>query len=329
MSDLNADRAMLRILRDAARDRGIGVRTLADGWVLRLERGGVVRAVHGYSFDLNSAATHAIACDKAATAEVLEAAGIPRVEHRLFLHPDLAPYVRHPGNWRAMLDFFDACGGDVVVKDNAGTGGRDVHRARSPIALEAAALALFAKGRSVALSPFVTIESETRFVLLAGACEAAYAKLRHAVTGDGTRTVLELLADQVAKAGLTRELSRLLATIDADVAAALRERPAPGETRAVNWRHNLGQGASIVLHDPADPALGEPLALAKRAAAALNLAFGSVDVVRVGGQWLVLEVNSGVMMEALSGAPGGEGVARRVYERALDLMFATTPPATR
>ncbi|MDX2132245.1 MAG: hypothetical protein SFY69_09345 [Planctomycetota bacterium] len=328
MSELNVDRAMSRILQEAARARGVEVTALSEGWVLRLARGGVVRCVHGYAFDLNSAATHAIACDKAATSEVLGAAGLARVEHRLFLNPDLSAYVRHPGNWRGMLEFFEAHGRDVVVKDNTGTGGRDVQRARSHVALEAAALALFERGRSVALCPFVPIDAETRFVVLAGRCEVMYSKVRPAVVGDGVRTVLELLGDLVARGGLTRELSRLLATMDAETAGALRDRPAPGETRVVNWRHNLGQGASIELHAPDDEAFAEPRRLALSAAGTMNLTFGSVDVVRVGAAWRVLEVNSGVMMEALAGTPSGAGVARRVYERALDLMFDGAPAPT-
>src|SRR5436190_23450757 len=97
MSSLNADRAVLRIIREAAAERGVRVESHGEGWILRLSRPGpggeTVRFLYGYGFDLNSAATHAIACDKAATAECLAAQGIPCVEHKLFLHPRMAPYV--------------------------------------------------------------------------------------------------------------------------------------------------------------------------------------------------------------------------------------------
>lgn len=325
MADLNAERALVAIVRRWADQHAVRVEMLGEGWILRLTRGETVRFIHGYAFDLNTAATHNIAGDKAATSDVLAAAGVPRVEHRLFLHPDLARYIAHPGNWRPMLAFFDACRRDVVVKDNTGTGGRGVHRARTEIELEAAALALFERGHSVALSPFIDIEKETRLVMLDGRCEAAYAKIRPAVTGDGTRTVLELLAEQVTARGLSAELSRFLATLDAESAAILREKPGLGEQRLLNWRHNLGQGAGVRLEDPASPALRPLVDLAARAAAALNLAFGSVDVVRVNGRDLVLEVNAGVMMEAFVGAPHGAALAQRIYEQALERMFALAP----
>jgi hypothetical protein len=326
MSDLNADRVLARVLRDLSRRYGVTLESLAQGWIVRLTRGPVVRYVHGYSFDLNTAATQAIACDKAATSDVLAAAGVPRVEHRLCLHPDKARFVPHPGNWRGMLDFFESHGRDVVVKDNTGTGGRGVLRARSAVQLEAAALELFRHGHDVALSPFVEIIEERRFVMLDGACEAAYTKVRPAVTGDGRRTVLELLAEQVRAGGLSAEMSRLLATLDAETAALLREVPGPGVTRLLNWRHNLGQGASVRLLRPEEACEGEAWACARRAGEALNLVFGSVDVVTVGdsgdsGRAMVLEVNSGVMMEALAASPGGPELAQRVYGRAFQRMF--------
>lgn len=325
MSELNHERVLAVLLRELAGERGISVESLGEGWILRLTRGQTVRYVHGYAFDLNTAATHAIACDKAATSEVLRAAGIARVEHRLFLHPDLAQFVKHPGNWRGMLEFFEACGRDVVVKDNTGTGGRDLHRARTLIELEAGCLALFERGQDVALSPFVEIEEETRLVMLEDRCEAAYSKVRPSVTGDGRRTVLELLAEQVSRGGLTAEWSRFLGSLDAESAAVLRERPGAGQVRLLNWRHNLGQGASVRMEDAGSETLRSRVELARRAGRALNLIFGSVDIIRVGGREMVLEVNSGVMMEAIGGTPDGRSLARRVYGRAIDLMFGRTP----
>lgn len=318
---LNDSRVLTKLVGELAREHGATVQALGAGWILRVTRGGVTRSVHGYTFDLNGAATHAIACDKAATSDVLAAAGVPRVEHRLFLHPEMARYVRHPGNWSGMSRAFDAWGRDVVVKDNAGTGGRGVYRARSAVELEHAVLKLFERGHAAAMSPFVHIDDEVRFVLLDGQCEVVYSKQRPTVVGDGTRTVLELVAAGVAREGVTAEIGRWLANLDPEAAAVLSEVPEAGEVRLLNWRHNLGQGASVKLLRTDDPALRDRMELAQAAGRALNLAFGSVDVVTVAGQPQVLEVNSGVMMEALAGVPGGLEIARRVYARAFALML--------
>jgi D-alanine-D-alanine ligase-like ATP-grasp enzyme len=322
MSALNTERFLAAIVREVAADMGVSVASLGEGWILRLTRGDQIRHIHGYSFDLNSAATHAIACDKAATSQVLTASGVPCVEHRLFLHPELAKYVRHPGNWGGMLEYFERCGRVVVVKDNAGTGGRGVFRASTPVDLESAALSLFGLGRSVALCPFLNIGDETRLIVLDGQVRAAYSKERPTVVGDGRSTVLELLAARVKDSGVSADLARFLGTLDPESAAILSRVPGKGETCLLNWRHNLGQGATVGLVDHTHPRCAPSVSLACDAARALGLTFGSVDVVSVDGRLLVLEVNSGVMMEALAGVPGGRDVARSVYALALTLMFA-------
>ena len=56
-----------------------------------------------------------------------------------------------------------------------------------------------------------------------------------------------------------------------------------------------------------------------RAAQAIDIRFSSIDVVRVSGEWKVLEINSGVMMETL-GAHHPALVAA-AYAAALDKVF--------
>ena len=56
------------------------------------------------------------------------------------------------------------------------------------------------------------------------------------------------------------------------------------------------------------------------AAQAIALRFGSVDVVKVGGSWRILEINSGVMMEALNGLH--PDLVDSVYHAALEKIFS-------
>jgi glutathione synthase/RimK-type ligase-like ATP-grasp enzyme len=348
MSSLNSERAVVRIIREAAAERGVKVESYGEGWILRLSRPGAggetVRFLYGYGFDLNSAATHAIACDKAATAECLAAQAIPCVEHRLFLHPRMAPYVAHKGNWESMLRFAREHRFDVVAKDNGGTGGRGVYRCRSEVQIEHAVYRLFDQTHALALSPFYDAPVEHRFVILAGRCEVAYTKLRPTVTGDGRRTVLEILAERMTTEGAAGPVARLIANMDEaslgdsspgeGPTTGLAEVLPKGSTKLLNWRHNLGQGASVKLLDIeslSDPKSTSPesrsLQLALKAAKALNLVFGSVDIIEVAGPQSagarVLEVNSGLMMEFLARSlDGGYELAQRVYRRAFELMFA-------
>jgi glutathione synthase/RimK-type ligase-like ATP-grasp enzyme len=86
----------------------------------------------------------------------------------------------------------------------------------------------------------------------------------------------------------------------------------------LNWRHNLDAGARPVLLEQG-AAREACVALARRAAKAIGIRFASVDIVRVGGAWKVLEINSGVMMEAL-GKLHPE-LVDAAYGAALDKVF--------
>jgi glutathione synthase/RimK-type ligase-like ATP-grasp enzyme len=88
--------------------------------------------------------------------------------------------------------------------------------------------------------------------------------------------------------------------------------------RGSDWRHNLEFGAQPVLLDQGD-ARDACVSLALRAAQAIGIRFASVDVVRVGTEWKVLEINSGVMMEML-GKLHPE-LVHATYSAALDEVF--------
>lgn len=325
MADLSAfypnttDRLINRLVRDIAQTNGLGVHEFGQGWLIRLTRGERVRHIHGFTFDINNAAAHMLATDKAGTADVLALCGIPHVPHRVFLHPRLGPFVPHGGDWERLAAWFKEWGGDVVLKDNNGTGGYDVYRARSMREVEAAAYRILQRCTGLSICPFVEIEREVRVVLLDGHAELCYEKLRPRVVGDGVRTVSELAVDALRSGGVSpSDLSEL--------GPIARVTPAPGVAVPLRWKHNLGQGARPRRLDPAEIEAG-PLAgcirLAAHAAGAIGLRFGSVDLVVVDGQPRVLEVNSGVMLEAFAHAsPENMSIARGIYARAIGRMFA-------
>jgi glutathione synthase/RimK-type ligase-like ATP-grasp enzyme len=93
--------------------------------------------------------------------------------------------------------------------------------------------------------------------------------------------------------------------------------------RVADWRHNLDFGARpILLQDGA--ARDACVAIAIRATLAIGIRFSSVDVVRVGESWRVLEINSGVMMEAL-GKQHPE-LVHAIYAAALEKVWDVHPP---
>jgi glutathione synthase/RimK-type ligase-like ATP-grasp enzyme len=89
--------------------------------------------------------------------------------------------------------------------------------------------------------------------------------------------------------------------------------------RVADWRHNLDFGARPILLDEG-AARDACVAIAIRAAAAIGIRFASVDVVRIGESWRVLEINSGVMMEML-GKQHPE-LVHAIYGAALEKVFA-------
>jgi glutathione synthase/RimK-type ligase-like ATP-grasp enzyme len=88
--------------------------------------------------------------------------------------------------------------------------------------------------------------------------------------------------------------------------------------RVLNWRHNLDAGARPVLLEPGE-AREASVAIAIKAAKAIGIRFASVDVIRVGGALKILEINSGVMMEALG--KFYPDLVDAAYSAALDRVF--------
>src|SRR5687767_7164035 len=93
------ERALVRIIRTVAAERGIAFQSLSQDWMLRLSRGGTTRWVFGYDLDLNSCCAQQIAKDKAAASLALGTAGVPRVEHVLVNHPQRKGYAAESGTW--------------------------------------------------------------------------------------------------------------------------------------------------------------------------------------------------------------------------------------
>ena len=91
--------------------------------------------------------------------------------------------------------------------------------------------------------------------------------------------------------------------------------------RGSDWRHNLDAGAKPVLIENGEVHTA-CVGLAIDAANAIGIAFASIDVVRVDGAWRVLEINSGVMMEAL-GKLYPE-LVQATYDAALDRVFGSS-----
>ncbi len=295
-------------------ERAIALHVRADGWLLVLDRPPRRHLIFGYDLGLNSAVAHRLACDKAASAELLTLCGLPAVPHTFFIAPVFGGSADPP--WTSLFELLEAHPNGLVVKPNEGTSGRSVTRVSHRAQLREAVSNLFAVNTSISISPFLDVQEEVRVVLLDGAPLLVYRKERASVIGDGTYTLQELALATVAPARRQQMLARLQAEFSATELAAIV--PA-GERRLLDWRHNLEAGAKPFLLEDG-PARDAVVTLAERAARAIAIRFASVDLVQVNGRWQVLEINSGMMMESFGRFHPDQ--AYSVYSAALDKIFA-------
>jgi len=310
---LTSQRIFIDAINKYCSAHGIAVDVRSDGWLIVMQRGERRHFAFGYDIGLNSAIAHRIANDKSATAEVLSLSGIACVPHTFFLGPELNRRAAPP--WDEMLALLERHRRGLVVKPNEGASGKWVFWVTSRPALELAAKRIFASSTSLAISPYLDIDDEIRVVLIDDMPAVVYAKQRTFVTGDGRRSLQEL-----ADAALPRERRTAVLTkmMDEFGTAELDTILPRGQRRALDWRHNLEYGANPVLLETG--VVRETcVALAIRAARAIGIRFASIDVVRADGDWRILEINSGVMMEAL-GRLHPE-LVHATYHAALDKIF--------
>eukprot|EP00928_Gymnodinium_smaydae_P018606 TRINITY_DN17089_c0_g1_i2.p1 TRINITY_DN17089_c0_g1~~TRINITY_DN17089_c0_g1_i2.p1 ORF type:complete len:168 (-),score=56.27 TRINITY_DN17089_c0_g1_i2:85-588(-) len=165
-----------------------------------------------------------------------------------------------------------------------------------------------------------------------GSVEFVYRKVRSHVLGDGKATVAELVQRRMARAADAAEaqaVCRAAAELEPDAWARV---PAADEMVPLQWKHNLGQGATVDANVP--PEMAARLAkVALAAAAAVGARFCSADVVEVEGEGLmIMELNGGVMLDSLIGQLGDKGLAlaSTIYEkavlRALELPLPAAAP---
>jgi glutathione synthase/RimK-type ligase-like ATP-grasp enzyme len=136
----------------------------------------------------------------------------------------------------------------------------------------------------------------------------------------GNETELDRAVSEIFSAHLSLAISAYVEIADEIRVILLDDVPRVvyRKQRGSDWRHNLEFDARPILLEQGE-ARDASIALAVKAARAVGIRFASVDVVRVGAEWKVLEINSGVMMETL-GKLHPE-LVHATYGAALDKVF--------
>lgn len=292
-----------KIIKQICQEKSIQYEELSDDWIIKLTKENRNKFIVGYKFDLNNQATSEICNDKFALYAVLKSEEIPVIEYNILFK-----------NEEDKLEkYFYEYNQNVVLKPNNGTCGNNVLHICEYDKLKNEYNKLISKCYSVDICPFYEIESEYRVIYLPTK-QHIYKKVKPIITGDGVHSVKELLIEFNGEYfGDEKNLKN--ENISADYI------PKFGEKIEYEWRFNLSRGAKIA--DVDDEEKNILMNMINNIIKVINLKFVSIDIVKLtNNQYMVMEINSGVMMENLVKLQDdGIQIAKSVYGEAIDLMF--------
>ena len=290
-----------KIIKEICDEKNIEFNIVSEDWIMILRKDDEVRYISGYKFPLNDHASGIICDDKYALYDSLKLLNIPVIEHKILFRN----YDREE-----VLDFFNKHNQDLVVKINTGTCGVNVYHVKTSDDLFKYIDKLLISNFSISICPFYKIKNEYRTIILDNNVELFYGKKRPIVYGDGVKTIKELLCDFNNNFFSKINDEKLNRVLDKD------------EKYMYTWQHNLSKGS--VPFEDVDLALKERIqSLAIKAFKKLNLRFASVDIIELeSGEILILEINSGVMMENYASfVKNGEEICKNIYSKVIDKMF--------
>ena len=324
----------LQVISEICSRRGWNIAKLSQDWILRISDAEKKRTtnIFGYVFDVNPAAAAELCKEKAAAAQVLALEGIAHIEHEVFLaavNKQMKGFVPSSGVWPQLIDFAKKHDYNIVVKPLKGTGGNGVYKIANQRDLEEAAHDIYSVEYGLAACPYVDIVDEFRVIWL-GYPRLIYRKVRASVVGDGTSTVQQLAAQVLAEMDPNKVVYLAQALADGPLSRPEKAKrvPAKGELVALQWKHNLGHGASPEVLSEDHSQRNDLIDLASRAVEAVGMKFCSVDIISTAdGGYRVMEVNCGVMMDsAIEQCPNGHELATSIYEEAIETaLYANSP----
>lgn len=294
------NRQIVQLIRQICQEQNIKLQEFSESWILKLTKDTKTTYVFGYRFESNSATTMAICNDKVATYMVLNDAGLPCIDHYFFMRNH---QYKQKHILQQILPYLNQYK-TIVVKNNNGTGGRLIYKVTNKRQLNQALSKILAHSKFIAVSPFYQLDKEYRAIVCNGKVELIYEKVIPCVIGNGVSTVKQLIHELPYKVKRQKNIN-------------LKYIPADGQAVKLNWKHNLSWGATA--NTDLDPSLKKQLTtLATSATKVLKANFVSVDMVLNNGEYKILEVNSGIMMEKFSSfTEENYQKAKQIYTKAI------------
>lgn len=300
------------IIKEICTEDNIKYKFLSKDWVIMLEKDGKTRFISGYKFDLNSHGIGLIADDKYALYEVLKSKNIPVIEHKIVYNKmNNLDYAIGCNTYEYVKEYFEKNNNNIVIKPNDGTCGKNVFNVTDVNEIDIVLDKIFLKNYSISMCPFYKIKHEYRAIMLDGENKLLYTKYLPIVTGDGNKTIRQLLLDF----NYDYFIDKLE---DSKYDKVLPK----NKTFEYNWKFNLSQGS--IAKKLTDKLLQDRLIkIAKQVCKEINLKFGSIDMIETtNNELLVLEVNSGVMLENYIRLNPNEYIyAKDIYRNAIKNLF--------
>ena len=304
------DNEFRKLIQLICSENNISCDVLSLGFLLVLEKNGVVKTISGYKFDNNSHSLGKIFDDKYATYELLKHYNVPVCEHSIFYcKNNTNTYVGKYNSLKYLKEKFDEYNGDVVVKKNTGTCGNEVSHFNEFNELEKFYNDTFLNNTSFSICPIYNIGNEYRVIVLNNKVKVMYKKILPEVLGDGYSTIRELL--------LKFNYEYFKNIDDKSLDVILKK----DEKFCYDWKFNLSLG-SVASFDISSDDKKNILDIVSKITNNIDIGFCSIDIVKSDTSFLVMEINSGVMMKYLiSEKDSGYSIAKDIYTEAILSMF--------
>ena len=288
-----------KIIKEICEEENIELITYQDNWLKELRKDNKVRFIAGYKFSLNNQSIGLVVDDKGLFYDAL-CKRVPIIIHHVIFHNYDIDEV---------LNLFHKYNNKVIVKGNIGTCGREVYKITDEKRLFNIVDRLLEKQFSISLCPYYDIDKEYRLIVLNNDIKLVYSKENPTIIGDGVKTIKELLLDFNSSYynGAIIEKENYI--------------PKLNEKIVVEYRFNLSNGARV--NKDIDNDLKDKLiSMAKEVIKYTNISFGSIDIIRtINNELLVMEANSGVMMNGYLKQTGDRDLVKNIYKEAIIAMF--------
>ena len=167
-----------KIVEEVCKEEDIEYKFLSKGWIMQLKKGDKYRYVVGTGNISNRQSVYVIASDKYATYDVLKESGIPVFEHKIIFNPVYRPdSVSDLNGDKEIKEYLNKQKNKkVVVKSNAGYGGKEVFLCDNVLEIKRIIKKIFKRRESVSIMPFYDVDTEYRIIYLKGNIELVYGK---------------------------------------------------------------------------------------------------------------------------------------------------------